>query len=228
MINLSRVDLNLLVVLDAILAEGGVSRAGDQAQPHPAHDQPCAGAAARAVRRSAVRARRAAPRADAAHPAAVEPLRQSLLLARWRCSRRAGVSIRRGPRRFTVSMRDPMEVLILPRLMRRLAREAPGIDLRAVQVRRRSVETGLADGTLDAAFDVALPLSEQDPSPARERRPFRGRRAQGPSACAAGLHAGNVPCEKHVMVTSRRRGPGAEDIELGQQRTAPPCQPALP
>ena len=113
-------------------------------------------------------------------------------------------------------MRDPMEVLILPRLMKRFARAAPRIDLRTVQVRRRSLETGLADGTLDAALDVALPLSERihRQRVSSDRFVVAARKAH--PRVRPGFTLATYLAEKHVMVTSRRRGPGAEDIELGQ------------
>ena len=100
--------------------------------------------------------------------------------------------------------------------MRRLARAAPRIDLRTVQVRRRSVESGLADGTLDAALDVALPLSERihRQRVSTDRFVVAARKAH--PRVRPGFTLATYLAEKHVMVTSRRRGPGAEDIELGQ------------
>src|ERR1700716_359119 len=120
MINLSRVDLNLLVVLEAIVDEGGVSRAAE--------------------------------RLNLTQPAI------SHALARLRETMGDPLFVRHGrnlaPTALTKRLIEPLEVLILPPMMRRLARTAPRIDLRTVQVRRRSVEAGLADGTLDAVLDV--------------------------------------------------------------------------
>ena len=93
-----------------------------------------------------------------------------------------------------------------------------------VQVRRLATETGLADGTLDAALDVALPLSERihRQRVSSDRFVVAARKAH--PRVRPGFTLATYLAEKHVMVTSRRRGPGAEDIELGQ-RPAPPCQP---
>jgi DNA-binding transcriptional LysR family regulator len=216
MTNLSRVDLNLLVVLDAIIAEAGVSRAAERlnlTQPAVSHalarlrelfDDPLFVRAGRNLAPTALT------------KSLVEPLRQSL--------QALGVLIEKGgsfdPARaravFTVSMRDPMEVLILPKLMKRLAREAPEVDLRTVQARRRSIETGLADGTLDAAFDIALPLSERIHRQRISADRFVVAARKGHPRVRPGFTLATYLAEKHVMVTSRRRGPGAEDIELGQ------------
>ena len=216
MTNLSRVDLNLLVVLDAIVAEGGVSRAAERlnlTQPAVSHalarlrelfDDPLF------VREG----RNLAP--TALTKGLVEPLRQSLQALGTLIEQGESFDPALSETGFTVSMRDPMEVLILPRLIKRLARAAPRIDLRTVQVRRRSLETGLADGTLDAALDVALPLSERihRQRVSADRFVVAARKAH--PRVRPGFTLATYLAEKHVMVTSRRRGPGAEDIELGQ------------
>jgi DNA-binding transcriptional LysR family regulator len=217
MTNLSRVDLNLLVVLDAILTEGGVSRAATRlnlTQPAVSHalarlrelfDDPLFVREGRNLVPTSLTKR------------LIEPLRQSLLALGALIEKGESFDPARARTDFTVSMRDPMEVLILPRMMKRLAREAPGIDLRMVQVRRRGLETGLADGTLDAAFDVALPLSERihRQRVSADRFVVAARKAH--PRVRPGFTLATYLAEKHVMVTSRRRGPGAEDIELGQQ-----------
>jgi DNA-binding transcriptional LysR family regulator len=216
MINLSRVDLNLLVVLEAIVAEGGVSRAAARlnlTQPAVSHalarlrelfDDPLFVREGRNLAPTSLTKR------------LIEPLRQTLHDLGTLIERGQSFDPARARTVFTVSMRDPLEVLLLPKLMKRLSREAPGIDLRMVQVRRRSVESGLADGTLDAAFDVALPLSERIHRQriSADRFVVAARRAH--PRVRPGFTLATYLAEKHVMVTSRRRGPGAEDIELGQ------------
>lgn len=216
MINLSRIDLNLLVVLEAIVAEGGVSRAAQRlnlTQPAVSHalarlrelfDDPLF------VREG----RNLAP--TSLTKSLVEPLRQSLQALGALIEKGESFDPAKSETSFTVSMRDPMEVLILPRLMKRLVREAPGIDLRTVQMRRRGVENGLADGTLDAAFDVALPLSERIHRQRISADRFVVAARKGHPRVRPGFTLATYLAEKHVMVTSRRRGPGAEDIELGQ------------
>lgn len=216
MINLSRVDLNLLVVLEAIVAEGGVGRAAlrlNLTQPAVSHalgrlrllfEDPLF------VRQG----RNLVP--TAATKQLIEPLRQSLQALGGLIERREGFDPARSETTFTVAMRDPMEILILPNLMRRYAREAPKIDLRTVQVRRRNVEAGLADGTLDAVLDVSLPLSERVHRHRIGSDKFVVVARKTHPRMRPGFTLSTYLEQQHVMVTSRRRGPGAEDIELGQ------------
>lgn len=217
MINLSRIDLNLLVVLEAIVAEGGVSRAAERlnlTQPAVSHalarlrelfDDPLFVREGRNLAPTSLTKR------------LVEPLRQSLQALGALIEKGESFDPARTEAVFTVSMRDPMEVLILPRMMQRFRRTAPQIDLRTVQVRRRSLESGLADGTLDAALDVALPLSERIHRQRVSADRFVVAARKGHPRVRPGFTLAAYLAEKHVMVTSRRRGPGAEDIELGQQ-----------
>jgi DNA-binding transcriptional LysR family regulator len=215
-INLSRIDLNLLVVLEAIVVEGGVSRAAlrlNLTQPAVSH------ALARLrelfgdplfVRQGRVLVPTALTRR------LIEPLRQSLAALCALIERSEGFDPALSEMSFTVALRDPMEVPLLPRLMRRLAREAPNIDLRTVQVRRRSIEAGLGDGTLDMVLDVPLPLSEQIHRQrlSSDRLVVVARR--GHARVKPDFTLATYLEQQHVMVTARRRGPGPEDIELGQ------------
>jgi DNA-binding transcriptional LysR family regulator len=217
MINLSRIDLNLLVVLDAIVSEGGVSRAAARlnlTQPAVSHalarlrelfDDPLFVREGRNLAPTSLTKR------------LIEPLRQSLQALGALIEQGESFDPVKSETSFTVSMRDPMEVLILPPMMRRLGRLAPRIDLRTVQVRRRSLEAGLADGTLDAALDVALPLSERIHRQRVSADRFVVAVRKAHPRVRPGFTLATYLAEKHVMVTSRRRGPGAEDIELGQQ-----------
>src|SRR4029453_12216520 len=121
MINLSRIDLNLLVVLEAIVAEGGVSRAAQRlnlTQPAVSH----ALARLRELFGDPLFVREGRNLAPTAlTKGLIEPLRQSLQALGTLIEKGESFDPVRANTAFTVSMRDPMEVLILPGLMKRFA-----------------------------------------------------------------------------------------------------------
>ena len=216
MANLSRVDLSLLVVLEAIYAEGGVSRAGEKlnlTQPAISH----ALARLRDLFGDPLFIRDG--RGLAPTPltrSLIEPLRRSLRALGAVLDGAGRFDPRETQAQFTLAMRDPVEVLALPPLLRRIASAAPLIDLRVVQLRRRMIEAALSAGTLDLALDVPLPLSERVRRQriAADRLVLVARRRH--PRFRAGVTLAAYLEQQHVMVTSRRKGPAFEDLTLSQ------------
>jgi DNA-binding transcriptional LysR family regulator len=113
-------------------------------------------------------------------------------------------------------MRDAMEGVLLPALMRRIGANAPRVTLSVVRIERRELERELSVGTADAAIDVLLPLPDEI---SRQRlgtewltvvaRPRH-------SSIGAKLTLRNYLAQEHIAVSSRRRGLSAEDFELGR------------
>ncbi len=215
MINLSRVDLNLLVVLHTILSEGGVSRAAAKlnlTQSTISHAL------------SRLRAEFGEPlfvrQGRALVPTALTrslqvPLAQALQSLGAVLATASRFDPRRTPAVFTIAVRDPSEALLLPAFARTLA-TASNVEMRFVQVRRRAIEAGLVDGSLDAAIDIPLALSDsirRQPLAvddlvviARTAHPQIRRR----------LGTEDYLGLDHVMVTSRRRGAAPEDLALAE------------
>ena len=168
MANLSRLDLNLLVVLAAIVEEGGVGRAAEKlnlTQPAVSH--------ALSRLREALGDQLFERQGRSLVPTVftkrlIEPLRRALGDLATLVDKGGGFDPARDAATFTVAMRDAFEVLILPPMMRRLAKLAPKVDLRSAQVRRRNVESGLADGTLDACVIIVKELQRPQPQQSQE------------------------------------------------------------
>lgn len=212
-----RIDLNLLRTLAVIHAEGGVTRA----------------AARLNLTQSAISHALGRLRALFGDPlfvrdgqrliatpftrGLVEPLREALGSLDALVADAGGFDPARSTAQYAISMRDPTETLLLPDLFSRIARTAPGIGLRTTQVRRRSLETSLANGTVDLAIDVPLPLADS----IRRRRLTAGKLVavarRGHPALRGGLTMATYLALDHVMVTARRRGPGLEDLELSER-----------
>jgi DNA-binding transcriptional LysR family regulator len=216
MINLSRVDLNLLVVLHTILAEGGVSRAAAKlnlTQSTISHAL------------SRLRAEFGEPlfvrQGRALVPTALTrslqvPLAQALQSLGAVLATASRFDARRTPAVFTIAVRDPSEALLLPAFARTLATMASNVEMRFVQVRRRAIEAGLVDGSLDAAIDIPLALSD-----------YIRRQPLGVDDLVVIARTGHPQIRRtlgtkdylgldHVMVTSRRRGAAPEDLALAE------------
>ncbi|WP_236603844.1 LysR family transcriptional regulator [Sandaracinus amylolyticus] len=163
--NLAAIDLNLLVALDALLEERSVTRAARRlglSQPATSH----ALARLRELASDPLLVRSGAalvptPRAEALGPAVraiLADIRRTLAGERFdpTTTRRA----------FTIGTADYGELVLLPSLLRVLAREAPGIDIVVRPVPEDSGEA-LASGKLDL---VIVASSSSGVAPSLEQR----------------------------------------------------------
>jgi len=151
--DLRRIDLNLLVILDALLSEQHVTRAAERlhlSQPAVSH----ALARLRDLLGDPLLVRqggRLVPTARALELAA--PLAEALaqvqaLLAPNRFDPAS------AKRRFRLAMSDYSATIFLPDLVRILRSEAPGIDLQVIQASREGMVDGVLNGDLDLAAGV--------------------------------------------------------------------------
>lgn len=213
---LSRIDLNLFTVFDAIYREGGITPASKRlhlSQPAVSHalarlrellndplferhgnemvPTPLARTLASAIRSSLGGLEQMLQRAGRFDPASSE-------------------------RVFTVAMREAHEAQLLPALLERLAREAPHVELAVVRIERRDLEDELQSGELDGALDVALPLSAEVRRERISSEPLVVLARPGHPAIEGALDLERYLELEHVLVTGRRRGGGYEDVALGR------------
>ena len=214
--HISRIDLNLLAVLDTIYAEGSITRASRRlnlSQPAISHalgrlrqliDDPLFTRHGRVMTPTPL-ARRM-----------IEPVRQSLRTIEATLTQRDPFASATAVKHFTVGMRDVLEAAVLGVLLRDVTATAPRITISSVRAERRELERELSAGTLDTAIDVLLPLPEEVRRErlgtewltvvARRRHPNVGRR----------LTLKTYLEQQHISVSSRRRGLSAEDFELAR------------
>jgi DNA-binding transcriptional LysR family regulator len=214
--HLSKIDLNLFVVFDTIYAEGGITRAGKRlhlSQPAMSH----ALGRLRNMFGDPLFVRRGPNMVPTPFARQIiEAVRQSLQGLEVTLTRIDRFDPATASKRFTVGMRDVLESAILPALMRNISRTALQIDLSAVRVDRRDLEGELAAGSIDAALDILLPLSEDI------RRHRIGSELltvlvrQEHPAIGDGLGLDTYLGLEHIAVSSRRRGLTVEDFELGR------------
>jgi DNA-binding transcriptional LysR family regulator len=227
-VHLSRIDLNLLVVLDAIYTEGGITRAAEKlhlTQPAISH------ALGRLRRLLKDELFERDGRAMVPTPFArnlIGPVRGSLRSLEIALNEIESFDAAKSEKRFSIGVRDVLESTLLPPLMAHVGETAPNVEIAAIQVDRRDMESELASGTLDAALDVLLPVSDavRHARIAGDRMVIVARKSHPTVRTRLSLEA-YLKLE-HILVSSRRSGPGLEDVELSrlglQRRVRLRCQ----
>jgi DNA-binding transcriptional LysR family regulator len=225
---LSRIDLNLFTVFEAIYDEGSVTRASQKlnlTQPAISH----ALGRLRTMFGDPLFVRQgqamvSTPRARSL----IEPVRRALRGLEQALSGDDRFDPRSSAKQFNLALRDVLEANILPPLMVRMQQEAPQADIAAIQVERRELEGELAAGTLDAAIDVLLPLSGEIRHARIVRDPIVVVMRKGHPALRRKLNLDTYLKQDHILVSSRRKGPGLADFELSrlglQRRIRLRCQ----
>lgn len=226
--DLYRVDLNLLVVLDAIYTEGGLTRAGERlhiTQPAVSH----ALGRLRSLLGDPLFVRQG--HAMVATPftrGLIQPLRNALrgMEITLNEARRFDPAV--AEKRFTLGCRDALELRVLPQLMGNLSQTAPEVEVATVHFRRRDMEADLFNGELDMVTDSLLPRSANIHHTRMSRDQLAVLARQGHPALQPELGLDGYLQQKHILVTSRRTGPGLEDHELSRhglrRRVALRCQ----
>jgi DNA-binding transcriptional LysR family regulator len=185
-INLRSVDMNLLVMFDALIAERHVTRAAARA----AMSQPAMSNALSRLRtlfKDELFVRTSKGMEPTARALELgESVRQILMQTERLVFSDTGFDPRTSDRRFTLRMSDLVGYLLLPRLLHRLAEEAPGVSLNVLHIAPDRTVRALEEDLLDFAvsFDLAharsicaLPLfTDRMVVAMREEHPFaRGR-----------------------------------------------------
>lgn len=215
--NLSSVDLNLLVVLDALLVERSVTRAGRRvglSQPAMSH----ALARLRALLGDPLFVREGrlmvpTPRAEAL----AEPLAAALASLGALVEAPEAFDPLRASRSLRISSTDYAQVMVLPALCAKLQVEAPGIDL-LVHPTTDDVLRMLARGELDLALGPVR-LSEA-PSATRHETLFDERFVclvrKGHPLTHGKVTPERFAAARHAFIAPRGRPGGAVDEALAQ------------
>jgi len=226
--HISRIDLNLFTVFEAIYAEGSITRASvnlNLTQPAISH----ALNRLRTLFEDPLFERQGHTMVPT--PLArsiIGPVRQSLRGFEVTLSEAERFDPASSERTFSLAVRDVLEASLLPPLMAQIEDDAPSVGLNTLQVGRRELESELAAGTLDAAIDILLPLS----SDIRQTRLLTDKTVvllrKGHPLARKGFDLETYLKLEHILVSSRRRGPGLEDLELSrhglQRRIRQRCQ----
>jgi DNA-binding transcriptional LysR family regulator len=227
-VHINRIDLNLLIVLEAIYTEGGITRAAEKlhlTQPAISH----ALGRLREIFSDPLFEREGRTMVPTALMRnLIEPLRRSLRGLQVMLNEIEQFDPKITRKTFTIGVRDVLEATLLPPLTRAICDRAPLVELCAIRADRRELEAELAGGTIDAAIDVLLPVSAN----VRQRQLEMDRMVvvarKGHPEVDEDLDVETYLMQDHVLVSSRRSGPGLEDVELSrlglQRRVRLRCQ----
>ena len=151
--NLSGIDLNLLVVLDALLSERSVTRAGSRiGLSQPAVSNALARLRAQVNDPLLVRAGGAMEPTPRALELAV-PVRQALQLIGRALTSPSDFDPKKSSHVFRICSADDIELTLLPRLLERLKVVAPHVDIEVSRV-AGVAESGLRTGHIDLYLGV--------------------------------------------------------------------------
>lgn len=216
MAHISRIDLNLFVVLEAIYSEGNITRAGQKlnlTQPAVSH----ALARLRDVLNDPLFIRQGTqmlPTPFTRH--LINPVQHALQTLEQSISEEPRFEPRTSHRCFYIGLRDVLEATVLPPLLQYLQHHAPLIEISSVRVDRHDLESELTTGTLDLALDVPYAVSEQiKHTPLTHDQLVVVARQQHP-LLTQGLSVENYITQQHILVSSRRKGWALEDVELNR------------
>lgn len=150
--NINEFDLNLLMVFDAVLAEGGISRAAERlGLSQPAVSNALARMRVATGDRLFVRlANGMAPTPYAQRIA--EPICQALATIRTSLAENRGFDAATSERSFGIYLTDLGEVYFLPRLLAHLNRVAPQVHIRTLPMPAEAAQDALKSGEVDLAI----------------------------------------------------------------------------
>ena len=161
-VHLEGLDLNLLVALRALLAERHVTRAAARvglSQPAMSH----ALARLRGLLGDELLVRTTSGMKPTARAEAMAlPLERALEDLGRVLAAPETFEPARSMRTFRIATNDYMELVLFPRLLARLWREAPGIDVRVRNIEPRPHEE-LAEARIDLAMGVSVQLATPEP-----------------------------------------------------------------
>lgn len=216
MAHISRVDLNLFVVLEAIYSEGNITRASQKlnlTQPAVSH----ALARLRDSLNDPLFIRQGTqmlPTPFTRH--LISPVQHALQTLSQSISEQPSFEPHSSQRRFCIALRDVLEASVLPPLLQHLQQHAPLIEIASVRVDRHDLETELTTGTLDLALDVPYAVSDKiEHSPLTHDQLVVVSRQHHP-AISSPLSVESYLQQQHILVSSRRKGWALEDVELNR------------
>jgi DNA-binding transcriptional LysR family regulator len=216
-VNIAALNLNLLPVLDALLTERSVSRAGARlglSQPAVSN----ALGQLRVILGDPLLVRKGAGMAPTERALALAvPLRAALLALEQGLEPPAAFDPAQADRDFTIVTNDFVAFAMLPRLLARLSQEAPGVRLQVRAWQEHTVPPDLARGEADLVlgFNLGLPTGHHAAPLFDDRFVFVAR--EGHPVVRGKITLATYTKLKHVLVSHEPNARGIVDEQLAQR-----------
>ncbi len=214
--NLSKVDLNLFIVFDAIYTEANLTRAGQIV----GITQPAVSNALARLRETFndplfVRTAQGMVPTPMAQNI-IGPVRNALQLLRVSVQESRTFTPTQASKTYRISMTDLTEAIVLPPLFQRLRRMAPNVHIESFLSKRRETTKELAAGRLDFAVDAPLNTDPQVRHVKLMEDRYVCAMRQGHPLAKDKLTLEEYLSVAHIQISSRRSGLGYVDLSLGK------------
>ena len=214
--NLSKVDLNLFIVFDAIYTEANLTRAGQIV----GITQPAVSNALARLRETFndplfVRTAQGMVPTPMAQNI-IGPVRNALQLLRVSVQESRTFNPAQANKTFRISMTDLTEAVVLPPLFQRLRRLAPNVKIESMLAKRRETTKELAAGRLDFAMDAPLNTDPQVRHVKLLEDRYVCAMRRGHPLAKEKLSVEEYLSLSHIHISSRRSGLGMVDLALGK------------
>ncbi|OGB22457.1 MAG: LysR family transcriptional regulator [Burkholderiales bacterium RIFCSPLOWO2_02_FULL_57_36] len=215
--NISRIDLNLFVVFDAIYTGGGITRASETltlSQPTISH---ALGRLRKLLNDPLfIRQGNAVTPTALAHEL-IGPIRRALAEIEDSLNQVSTFDPSVSEREFKIGMPYIVEFEIVPDLMNTIKDSAPSIKISAVRHNRSDFHTQLSTGLIAVAVDVLRPLSND----IHHKHLSTGKLAVVARKGHPAVDDGQITMasyleQDHILASSQRLSPGLEDYELAR------------
>lgn len=159
-INLRKIDLNLLVIFEALYATSNTSRAAERL----GMSQPAVSSALGRLREIVgdplfVRSPRGVSPTTKAREI-IQPVRDALSVIGRQLGSGETIDLGTYRRLFRIIIADPIEPIVMPSIVRTILHEAPGVEIECIQATGRYAED-IRDGSIDLAC-FAFPVDTSD------------------------------------------------------------------
>jgi DNA-binding transcriptional LysR family regulator len=224
-----KIDLNLFVVFDAIYCEGNITKAASTLNL----SQPAVSHSLRKLRRQfddplfVRHGNEMRPTAVARN--VIADVRESLHMLKICLVQSKTFEPSTSRKEFSISLHASLEAAYLPPLVKGIGQDAPNINLQTTRrVRGKELEKKLASGDIDLAIDALIPVDKNVMLTQIDSDELVVIARKDHTIIGKELSLKTYLSLKHVLVSSRSKGLGIEDYELGrlgmQREIALRCQ----